>query len=137
MKNAIVKILVPIILLAGGILFLVLGFNAFKEIKTFTKIPATVTEVEVEYVPGDDPGTQTENRTVHVSYTYEGRDYNSVLQYASGKLEKGDQVTVLCNPNKPEYVSGATKSAGIVMLCAGAVLIIASIISFFALLFRR
>ena len=48
MDNPIAKILVPIVLLAGGILFLVLGTKSLSEVNSFNEVSAVVSRVEIE-----------------------------------------------------------------------------------------
>lgn len=130
------KIAAVILLIAGGILFLMLGLSGLKEIRTFPQTEATVVAVEREWVPNGD-GSDTEQLTFHVSYTVDGKQYEEVLQNAKGSLEKGDRIQVYYNPQKPEYVSGATKSKSMLEIGFGALCLLGAVILGIRILRRR
>ena len=121
------KIFAVIVLIAGGILFLVLGFSGLKEIASFPQTDATVTAVESEWVPNGDGGS-TQQVTIRVSYTVDGKQYEEVLQNAKSSLKEGDQIQVYYNPQKPEYVSGATKGMSVLLIGFGALCLLGAVI---------
>ncbi len=118
MKNQVVKIFSSAILLVGGVLFIAMGAKNLSDINSFSEVSAVVTEVQVE-TSIDADGEETVNETVYVDYTVDGKEYNEILQFASGSYEKGDTVTVLYDPQKPEYVTGATKKTSMISIGAG------------------
>ena len=120
------KIAAIIVLIAGGILFIVLGFSGLKEIRSFPQTKATVVAVEREWV-ADAEGYDTEQLTFHVSYTVDGMQYEEILQNAKGSLEKGDQIQVYYDPQKPEYVSGATKGMWMLEIGFGALCLLGAV----------
>ncbi len=130
------KIISVIILIAGGILFIVLGFGSLNEIRNFPQTEASVVAVEREWVPSGD-GDDTEQITVHVSYTVDGKQYEEVLQNAKDSLEKGDQISVYYNPQKPEYVSGATKGTAFIQIGFGVICLFGAVVLGFRTLLRR
>ncbi len=121
------KIFAVIVLIAGGILFLVLGISGLKEIASFPQTAATVTNVEREWVPNGD-GSDTEQVTIRVSYTVDGKQYEEELQNAKSSLQKGDQIQVYYDPQKPEYVSGATKGMSMLLIAFGVLCLLGSVI---------
>ena len=121
------KIFALIILIAGGILFIVLGLSGIKEIRTFPQTDATVAAVEREWVPNGDGG-DTEQVKIRVSYTVDGKQYEEELQNAKSSLKKGDQLRVYYDPQKPEYVSGATKGMSMLEIGFGSLCLLGAVI---------
>ena len=116
--NRLMRFLLPLIFVAAGIFVVVMGVRGLNEVKTF--VPITVTVDEVEVIPSGDPDS-SDTRTTYVVYTYEGKDYRSILQVDSGTHVRGDELTVLCDPDNPSYVSGATTTSSVIMIVGGAV----------------
>ena len=133
MKNRIVKLIVSVVAVAGGILFIVLGCVGISQVKNFPEVEATVTSVEIDTTIDED-GTTTETSTVYVSYTVDGKEYNEVLDDSSSNMKEGDIVTVRYNPEKPNKVTATTKTAGFVRIAFGAVITLAGIVAVLRLL---
>ena len=121
------KVLPVVVLIAGGILFLVLGIGSIREIRSFPETEAVVSRVERDLIT-DDEGGQSENVTVYVQYRIDGKDYEELLQSAKGSVSEGDRITVHYNPDKPEYVTGATKGSSMLAILAGAACLIGGIL---------
>ena len=120
MKNGLLKrFLPPIIALAGGILFIVLGCVGISQAKNFPEVEATVVSVE-ENTSIDTDGTTTTDVEVVVSYTVDGVSYEELLSDAPSKLKENDKITVRYNPEKPSSVTATTKKAGIFRIVFGA-----------------
>lgn len=128
MKNPYVRKLVAcVLILAAGVAFIIFGCISFKEVKTFPEVSAVVTRVDKEIVNnGED---SSEEITAYVRYTVDGKEYNEILQNHSGNISENDQITVRYNPEKPEYVTGATKGSGTLQLVVGIVLCVAGTVS--------
>ena len=119
MDNPIAKILVPIVLLAGGILFLVLGTKSLSEVNSFNEVSAVVSRVEIERSADPD---DSDSQTVHVKYKVDGKEYNEILQFTSGNYTEGETVSILYDPANPEYVTGATMTSSVIFIVVGVVL---------------
>lgn len=119
------KFLGPIILLVAGIVFVVLGSVSLKQVKTFPQVQAVVTNVETRIVETED-GTD-KDITAYVKYTIDGVEYNEILQNAPGNISENDEITVRYNPEKPTYVTGATKGSGTIQIAIGAVAAVAGL----------
>ena len=121
------KLLVSLMIIAAGIAFIIFGSISFKEVKNFPEVQAVVTKVETNIVQ-DDEGT-TEEKTIYVQYTVDGVEYNEVLQNTSSNAQENETITVRYNPEKPEYVTGATKASGTLQLAVGIVIAVAGLAS--------
>ena len=126
MKNRIVKLIVSIVAVAGGILFIVLGCVGISQVKNFPEVEATVTQVEIDTTTDAD-GNTSETATVHVSYTVDGTEYNEILDDSSSDMREGDVITVRYNPEKPNKVTATTKTAGFVRIAFGIVIALAGV----------
>ena len=102
------KLIVILLLVVGGVVFIVFGGISMKEIKNFTQIPAVVSHISREWTPNGD-GTDTEEIKIFVTYTVDGQEYTEELNNTKTNYQQGDNITVLCNPEDPTEVSGATK----------------------------
>ncbi len=122
-SNNFKKLIAVVLLVVGGVVFIIFGGISLKEIKHFTPVSAVVSHVEREWTPNGD-GTDTEEITIFVTYTVDGREYNEELQNTKTNLKQGDQITVLYNPEDPTEVSGATKGIAALQMGFGAVLIL-------------
>lgn len=128
MNNQVIrKLIACILILVAGVVFIVFGCISFKEVKTFPEVSAVVTRVDKEIV--DNGEDHSEEITAYVRYTVDGKEYNEILQNHSGNIAENDQITVRYNPEKPEYVTGATKGSGTLQLVVGIVLCIAGVTS--------
>ena len=121
------KLLPLIIALVAGIVFIVTGCSNISQVKNFPEVNAVVTRIDTE-ITTDSDGTTTEDETVYVEYTVDDQTYNEVLQYAPGSVNENDEIVVRYNPEKPDYVTGATKNSGVVRIVVGAVLIVAGLL---------
>ena len=119
MDNPIAKILVPIILLISGIVFLVLGINALTAVNSFTEISAVVSKIEIQQSADPD---ESPSSTIYVKYKMNGKEYNEILQFSGSDYTEGETVKVLCDPNNPSYVTGATMTSSIIYIVIGAVM---------------
>lgn len=135
MKNALKQIILPVFLIAGGIVFIILGVSNLNQVKNFPEVQATVTNVEQDFVGANE--TDNNNVTVYVHYIWEGKDYDEVLQYGKADYNVGDTITVRVDPEKPTYVSGASKTQALVYIAFGALLALAGLAAFFKFFIRR
>ncbi len=126
MNNRMKKLLAVLILLVGGVVFIVFGATSMKEMREFRQTPAVVSHIEREWTPNGD-GTDTEEIKIFVTYTVDGQEYTEELQNTKTSYKEGDKITVLYNPEKPTYVSGATKGIAAIQFVAGGVLVLAAI----------
>ena len=124
MSNRMKKLIAALVLIAGGAIFILLGAASIKEIREFRQIPAVVSRIEREWTPNGD-GTDTENATVYVTYTVDGREYTEKLQNTQANCKQGATITVLYNPKDPTEVSGATKTLAVIQFAAGGALVLA------------
>ena len=122
--NSLKRFIAPLILLAGGIVFILFGAQSVKEIKTYKPVEAVVSHVAKEWTTDAD-GSDTLDVTIYVTYTVDGKEYEEALQNTSTNHEKGDKLTVLYNPADPSVVSGVSKTIVVIQLAAGVLLILA------------
>ena len=121
MNNAIKKIIFGLLVLAGGVVFIVFGSISLKEVKTLPTTEAVVSHVQKEWV-SDGEGGETQEITIFVTYTIDGEEYTEELQNAKTSLKKGDNITVYYKPGDPTYVSGATKGLAAIQISIGCVI---------------
>ena len=126
MNARIKKLLAVLLLLAGGAVFIVFGFVSLKEMREFRQTPAVVADVQTEWVP-DGEGGDTQQITIFVTYTVDGKEYTEQLQNTKTNLKQGERITVLYNPEDPTQVSGATRGIVAIQFCAGALLALAGL----------
>ena len=129
MSNQMKKLIAVIILIAGGVIFIVFGATSVKELRDFKQVSAVVSHIEREWTPNGD-GTDTEEIKIFVTYTVDGQEYTEELQNTKTTYKQGDEITVLYNPADPTVVSGATKTMTIIQFAIGGVLILAGIGTF-------
>jgi len=115
------RFVAPIVAVVIGIVFIVMGCISLKQVKNFPTIEAVVTDVTRESTMDAD-GTYSTTTTVYVTYTIDGQEYEEILQNAGNDYTKGDEITVLYNPEDPTYVSGATKGSSTIGIIAGCVI---------------
>ena len=87
MSKKIQKIIASLVFLAGGIIFIVLGFTGMSQAKNFPEIQAKVSKIEVEEFL-DENGDNRSDITVYVSYNVDGKEYNEILQDAQASLQR-------------------------------------------------
>jgi len=109
----------PLVMIVISVILFVVGFGDIAHVKTYPEVTATVTSVETE-ISTDADGDRTEETTVYVSYTVDGKEYNETLSNAPGEIKEGDVIAARYNPEKPERITAATKKTGIVKICIGA-----------------
>ncbi|MBQ9885452.1 MAG: DUF3592 domain-containing protein [Lachnospiraceae bacterium] len=109
-----------------GIVIIVMGFKSMSEVKNFPEIEATVVNVEKTVVEDSDGSTRTDVEA-EVTYTINGTEYTEMLNSAPTDIHNGDKITVRYNPDKPEYVTAATKGGSIIAVVAGGVCILLSL----------
>lgn len=129
MSNTIKRLIATVLFVVGGAVFIVFGCVSLKEIRNFTPIPAVVSHVTREWTPNGD-GTDTEDISIFVTYTVDGQEYTEELQNTKTSYKQGDEITVLCNPEDPTQVSGATKGLAAIQIGAGALFALGGILAF-------
>ncbi|MCR5041171.1 MAG: DUF3592 domain-containing protein [Clostridia bacterium] len=134
--NLVKRFIAPLLLIAGGILFIVFGFRTVKEMKDFPQTDAVVSHLTREWVP-DGEGYETEQITVYVTYTVDGKEYTEALQNGKTNYEQGDAIKVYYDPADPTYVSGASKSGATIQLAFGSVIALGGLGGLVAALVRR
>ncbi len=136
MKNRILAILVPVILLAGGIMFVALGLINLNQVKSFPQVDATVTNIEREV--GVDPEVSGVDETVTVQYVVNGKSYEEVLQFHEvDKYRVGDVITVRYDPGKPNYVTAGNNKTSIIYMAVGALFAVGGLGMLIKLLLNR
>ena len=130
MSNRTKQRIASVVAFLGGVLFVVMGVIDFLQVKNFPEVSAVVTAIEYDTAVDSD-GAPATNSIVHVSYTVDGKEYNELLQEAPTDVAEGATVTARYNPQKPEYITGATKGSGVVRIVFGAVFVLVGIVSFF------
>ena len=113
------KFMFPLIALVLGILAIVFGVKGMSEAKNFPEIKALVTDVD-KTVTYDSDNNSTEEYTIYVKYTVDGKEYNEILNGGSGNIKEGDEITVRYNHEKPEYVTDVTTKTATLFIVIGA-----------------
>ena len=126
MSNKLKKMLVSVVMIAGGAVFLALGFMSVKQINHYPQTAAVVSHIQKDYVPDSD-GYDREEIKIFVTYEVDGKEYTEELQNTKTNLKQGDNITVYYNPDNPEEVSGATKTMAAIQLGIGAALALAGL----------
>ena len=136
MKNRILAIIVPVILLVGGVMFIALGAINLNQVKSFPQVDATVTNLEEEV--GTDPDMSDVNETVTVQYVVNGKSYEEVLQFhETGKYRVGDVITVRYDPEKPNYVTAGSNKTSVIYVAVGALFALGGLAMLIKLLVDR
>ncbi len=115
------RFIAAVVLLAGGVVFIAMGARSLKEVDRFPKTEAVVARVEREWVPDSDGG-DTEEISIFVTYTVDGKEYTERLNNTKTNLSEGDRITVHYDPDDPASVSGATKGMAAVYIVIGCAL---------------
>ena len=108
-----------------GIVAVILGINALNTpIEKYSKTEAVVSDVEISY-SYDEDNIRTEDHTVYVDYTVDGKEYKHILYGSDTNLNEGDTVNILYDPENPEKIAtGNEKTSGVIFLIVGAVAIV-------------
>lgn len=122
-NNHLKKLIAVLLLIVGGVVFIIFGSVSVKQMKTYTEVPAVVSRIEREWVP-DGEGGDTEQINIFVTYTVDGKEYTEQLQNTSTKLKQGENITVLYNPEDPTEVSGASKGGVALQIGFGCLLVL-------------
>ncbi len=131
--NKIFRKTAPFIALAGGILFIVLGFISIKKHKNFTAATATITRIErVEGVGADD----SDDYNVFVSYKVNGKEYESKLGEYSASMSEGKKIDIKYNPEDPGNIISASNLSTVIYLVFGTVAVIAGVVLILKRIFR-
>ena len=123
--NTLKKFAFSALALIIGIVFIVIGAGNLKAVRNFPQVEARVTAIN--RTPSADPDSTAENISVYVEYDLSGQRFNEILQDPPAKVNEGDVITVRYNPDKPDYVTGATTTSGVLCLAFGSVAVIAGL----------
>ncbi len=93
-----------------------LSFNAFKSKAVL--IEAQITRIIVNYVTRTDTGKRTDC-DVWVSYTIDGREYETKLNYYTSGMREGDTVEIFVDPDDPSDIEADTLIPDIVFIGLG------------------
>lgn len=122
MKNYITNIVLGVFLLAGigmivGSIYMLKNFAEFKE--TAEEVSARIVKIESYYDSDDDL-----RHRVYVTYTYDDVVYDDItLNFYSSDMFQGKEIALLCNPDFPTDVRGASAHdpAGMILLFMGVI----------------
>ncbi len=112
------------IFFAVGLSFLLAGvihclsFNAFKNRAVL--IDAQITRIIVNYVTRTDTGKRSDC-DVWVSYTIDGKEYETKLNYYTSGMREGDTVEIFVDPDDPADIETDTLILDIVFIGLGGV----------------
>lgn len=134
--NQIKRILFPIGVLVIGIIVIVVGFSEKSHAKTYTPVSAVVSQVDVT-TTFDEDNTPTEEHTVYVKYTVNGKEYNEILSGSSNSMKEGDTLTVRYNPENPSEVTASTVKSATMLIVIGAIVCVIGLGSFVFMFIRR
>ena len=126
MNNQLKKLIAVLMFLVGGVALIVFGVSSYKQVSTYPQTDAVVAGVHKELVPDGEGGT-TQEVTIYVTYTADGKEYTEAVSNVKGTLKEGDALRVCYNPENPAEVFGASKTGPVIMLVMGAVCVLASL----------
>ena len=118
--------LLPLIFLAAGIVFIVLGSVTLGHHKTYLPATGTISSIDVEYGVGEDA---TDTYTVMVEYEVDGTTYFSELGEMKSGYHQGKEVDLLYNPENPEEIIPSGKTGPIIAVVFGGVVTLAGAFS--------
>lgn len=118
--NNIKKILLPVGAIILGAAFIIIGFTRLSQAKNFPEKLAVVTKVDV-VTTYDAEDNRTDDYTIYVKYTVDGKEYNEILNGGSSSMKEGDEIKVHYNPEDPAFVTDATPQKATLFIVIGAV----------------
>lgn len=95
-----------------------LSFNAFKS--KAEVIEAQITRIDVNHVRKTDTGTRSDC-DVWVSYTIDGREYDTELNYYTSGMHEGDTIEIFFDPDDPLNIKADTLLLDIIFIGLGGV----------------
>jgi len=124
--NRILMRLMPFILLAGGILFIVMGISTFSKKTNYTETTAVITDmVDRSYYDGEN---HVEAYDVEVEFLVDGKPVKAMLdEYHSG-YAVGKEVKIKYNPNDPTDIVAAGGLVVVLQFGLGIVAIIGGLV---------
>jgi len=126
MKRLFVRFVLPVLFIIAGIVLLVLNINTIKSGKNFIQTTATITAIREEY----NAAREEYDHDVEVNYTYEGKEYTSLLGEYRSSYKVGNEVAVKVNPADPAEVRPASDAGLIIGIVMAVVAILAGILTF-------
>lgn len=114
-------LILPVILIAFGVIFVMDGFIVLEKRNTFYETTAVISQIQTEGA-GIDP--EDVNHRVIVNYMVDGKHYTAELdEYHSG-MHEGDQVDILYDPDNPKKIISAGIFSLILFFVGGSVLLL-------------
>ena len=135
LNNNIKKLIAIVLVMIGGVVFIIFGSITAKQMKTFIKVPAVVSHISREWTPDGDGG-ETEEIKIFVTYTVDGQEYTEELNNTKTNLKEGENITVLYNPEDPTEVSGASKGGVALQIGFGSLFLLGGLASLAALIIK-
>ncbi len=125
--NRLLTILLPILLVGGGIALIVLGIQNISKNKTYTETTAVITEmIDQSYY---DEGTRVAQYDIQVQFTVDGKTVTAKLdEYRSG-FQVGKEVKIKYNPDNPTDIVASGSLSSILLLGLGIVAIISGAVA--------
>ncbi len=116
-SNLVKKVIAPLTAIVIGVIFICVSVSNIKKISAYPQTEAVISRVDVEYNAADEQ----DDITVYVTYTVDGKSYESELSQSSSAMKEGDKLTVSYNPDKPAEVIASSKTMSRVFLAIGCV----------------
>lgn len=124
--RGILKILIPVLLLAFGIAFIAFGIHNYQSRADYLETKAVISEIYTEYgVTTDDDETK-----VIVDYEVGGQSYHRELGEYHPGYKEGQEIEILYRPDNPYDIMAKSLLSVYIMIGFGVVLLISAVISF-------
>jgi len=103
--NNVIRKFAPLIALAAAVVFLIMGISGIRQHNSFAKTTGTITRIEtIEAVSADE----NDDHVVYVSYTVDGKDYESQLGEYSASMSEGKSIEIQYNTENPAEIISAS-----------------------------
>ncbi len=112
------KLLMKVGAVLFGLAFIVAGVIGIHQSNTFLPTKGVIRSMERTYVATDSDDTDTWK--VMVSYTVDGKEYESDLGQKQDGFAVGQEIDILYNPDNPEAIVLPGKTIWFIFIIAGA-----------------
>ena len=108
LKRIFIGIILPILLIAGGIVTVVFSAKTLGKYKTYSETEAVIDRIDADY-SGEDVEYH-----VFVKYTVDGKDYRGELGSYNASFKEGATIGIMYDPADPAEI--LYKSVGMTVL---------------------
>ncbi len=102
-------------------------YNIFFYNRGMTESTAVIDHIERTMTGYDEDGSAEYDYEVLVSYTVDGKQYQSELGYHEDGFKEGQEIKIYYDPSDPEKLHADTKKMGICLVISGPALWLAAL----------